>query len=206
MSRSTRDTARQLHSIALGQGGYFTTKQALGAGYGYPHLDYHVSTGTFERVGHGLYRKADIPPGEDDDLVRWTLWSRNQKDEPQAVVSHESALVHHGLSELLPDRLHFTVPPKFRKLPPAGCVLHMGTFGPKDAEERAGFRVTTPLRTLLDVAAGGVSREQFGKAVADALARGLVRRTQLDAALKRLPGLERLRKVVNERGGSKATA
>ena len=122
------------------------------------------------------------------------------------MVSHESALVHHGLSELLPDRLHFTVPPKFRKLPPAGCVLHKGTLGPKDAEERAGFRVTTPLRTLLDVAAGGVSREQFDKAVADALARGLVRRTQLDAALKRLPALERLRKVVNARGRSKATA
>ena len=206
MSRSTRETARLLFSIALGQGGYFTAKQAREAGYGYPHLDYHVSTGTFERVDHGLYRMANIPPGADDDLVRWTLWSRNQKDEPQAVVSHESALVHHGLSELLPHRLHFTVPPTFRKAPPVECVLHKGTFGPKETEERAGFRVTTPLRTLLDVATSGVSREQFGKAVADALARGLVRRTQLEAALKRVPGMERLRAVVNERGGARATA
>ena len=68
MSRSTRDSARLL--FALGQGGYFTAKQAQEAGYGYPHLDYHVSTGTFERVDHGLYRMARIPPGEHDDLIR----------------------------------------------------------------------------------------------------------------------------------------
>ena len=206
MSRSTRETARLLFSIALGQGGYFTAKQAREAGYGYPHLDYHVSTGTFERVDHGLYRMANIPPGADDDLVRWTLWSRNQKDEPQAVVSHESALVHHGLSELLPDRLHFTVPPKFRKVPPVGCVLHKSSLGPKDTEERAGFRVTTPLRTLVDVATSGVSREQFGQAVADAISRGLVRRTQLEAALKRVPGLERIQSLVNRGHRQSATA
>ena len=31
------------------------------AGYDYPHLDYHVSTGAFERFEHGLYRLADMP-------------------------------------------------------------------------------------------------------------------------------------------------
>ena len=63
MSRSARDVARHLFAVALGQGGYFTAKQSREAGYGYPHLDYHVSTGAFERVDHGLYRMASIPPG-----------------------------------------------------------------------------------------------------------------------------------------------
>ncbi len=190
MSRSTRDSARLLFAVALGQGGYFTAKQAQEAGYGYPHLDYHVSTGTFERVDHGLYRMARIPPGEHDDLIRWSLWSRNRADEPQAVVSHESALVMYGLSELLPNRLHFTVPPTFRKASPAGCFFHKSALGPKESEERDGFRVTTPLRTLTDVVATVVSREQFDKAVADALERGLVRRSQLDAALSRVQGFQ----------------
>src|SRR4051794_40763953 len=106
MHHSTRETARALFSIALEQGGYFTAKQAREAGYGYPHLDYHTSTGNFERVDHGLYRLASIPPGENDEFMRLTLWSRNQRDEPQAVVSHDTALVLHELSELLPAKVH----------------------------------------------------------------------------------------------------
>ena len=188
MARSTLASARTLSSLAHGQGGYFTAKQARGAGYDYPHLDYHVSTGAFERIDHGLYRMARIPPAEHDELIRWTLWSRDRRDEPQAVASHETALVLHGLSELLPNALHFTVPPTFRKVAPRGCVLHKHRLGPADAEERGGFRVTTPLRTLTDTAQSGVSREQFEKAVAEAIAGGLIRRAEGDAVLERKPG------------------
>src|SRR6516162_9642854 len=111
MPHSARKTARTLLAKALEQGGYFTAKQARNAGYDYPHLDYHVSTGNFERVDHGLYRLTTLPPGEHDDLVRLTLWSRNRQDQPEGVVSHQSALVLHDLSELLPAEIHLTVPP-----------------------------------------------------------------------------------------------
>lgn len=180
MARSTREAERTLAALAHTQGGYFTAKQARQAGYGYRHLDYHESAGNFERVGHGLYRLPTVPPTEHDDLIRLTLWSRNQKDEPQAVASHETALVLHGLSDLLPGRIHLTVPPGFRKATPPGCVLHKATLAAAESEEREGFRVTTPLRTLLDAAAGRVSAEQLEKAVADALARGLVRKSRLE--------------------------
>jgi hypothetical protein len=99
-----------------------------------------------------FYRLTSLPPGEHDDLVRLALWSRNRQDEPQAVVSHESALVLHDLSELLPAEIHLTVPPTFRKEPPAGCVLHRGRLAPKDIEERAGFQVTVPLRSATSAA------------------------------------------------------
>jgi predicted transcriptional regulator of viral defense system len=200
MLRSSRQAARQLFSKALEQGGYFTAKQAKEAGYDYPHLDYHVATGNIERVEHGLYRLPSLPPGEHDDFVRLTLWSRNRQDEPQAVLSHESALVLHDLSELLPADIHLTVPPTFRKAPPAGCVLHKARLVPKDIEERAGFRVTTPLRTLLDVADSGVPEEQLQKAVADALARGLVRKKQLLEAARKSPRARRLLWILDDRG------
>jgi predicted transcriptional regulator of viral defense system len=198
MPHSSRDAARSLFSKALEQGGYFTAKQAREAGYDYPHLDYHVSAKNFERVEHGLYRLTSLPPGEHDDLVRLTLWSRNRQDEPQAVVSHESALVLHDLSELLPAEIHLTVPPTFRKEPPAGCILHKARLAPKDIEERAGFRVTVPLRTLLDAAASGVPEEQLQKAVADALARGLVRRKQLLEAARKSPRSQRLLRILDD--------
>lgn len=200
MRRSSRETARSLFSKALEQGGYFTAKQAREAGYDYPHLDYHVSTRNFERVEHGLYRLTSLPPGEHDDLVRLTLWSRNRQDEPQAVVSHESALVLHDLSELLPAETHLTVPRTFRKELPAECVLHKALLAPKDIEERTGFRVTVPLRTLLDVAAGDVPEEQLQKAVADALARGLVRRNKLQEAAKKNPRSKRLLRILDDQG------
>jgi hypothetical protein len=200
LSRSSRDAGRSLFSKALEQGGYFTAKQARKAGYDYSHLDYHVSAGNFERVAHGLYRLTNLPPGEHDDLVRLTLWSRDRQDEPQAVVSHESALVLHELSELLPAEIHLTVPPAFRKEPPAGCVLHKARLTPKDIEERAGFRVTVPLRTMLDVAASRVPKVQLQKAVADALARGLVRRKQFLEAAKKSPRSQRLLRILADQG------
>ena len=192
MPRSSREAARSLRATAQDQGGYFTAKQAKASGYDYPHLDYHVSTGAFERIEHGLYRLADMPVAEDDDLIRLSLWSRNRADDPQAVVSHESALVLHKLTELLPDRIHLTVPPGFRKEPPRGCVLHKAALAPAESEERLGYRVTTPLRTLLDVGAGTTSGEQVEKAVAEALRRGLVRRRQLVEAIRTMPRPDRI--------------
>ena len=191
-----RDSARALAALAQEQGGYFTTKQATDAGYEYPQLVYHVTAGNFERVQHGLYRLPTIPVAEHDELIRLSLWSRNQKDEPQAVVSHQTALVLHELSELLPGETHLTVPPKFRKVPPSGVVLHKAKLEPREIEERAGFRVTTPLRTLLDAARSDVSTEQLEKAVRDALDRGIVRRTALDKAVREHEGLDRLADVL----------
>ena len=75
MPRSTREAARTLLAKVQEQGGYFTAKQAKESGYDYPHLEYHVSTGSFERVEHGLYRLTSIVPGESDDLIRLSLWS-----------------------------------------------------------------------------------------------------------------------------------
>jgi len=91
--KSPHSAARVLAMLAQTQGGgYFTAKQAASVGYGYRHLDYHEAVGNFERIAHGLYRLPTVPVDEHDDLIRLTFWSRNQKDAPQAVVSHESAL------------------------------------------------------------------------------------------------------------------
>jgi predicted transcriptional regulator of viral defense system len=199
MQHLARKAARTLLAKALEQSGYFTAKQARKAGYGYPHLEYHVSTGNFARVEHGLYRLTSIPPGENDDLIRLSLWSRNRKDEPQAVVSHESALFLHDLGEVLPAEVHLSVPATFRKEPPPGCVLHRSVLSRQDIEEQTGFRLTTPLRTLVDVSAGRISQEQLEKAVTDALERGLVRESKLLEVVHEKPRLRRLHQILEER-------
>lgn len=198
MSRSAKEAAQTLARIAHEQGGYFTTKQAHSAGYGYRHLDYHETAGNFHRVGHGLYRLPAIPFDEHDDLIRLSLWSRDQKDRPQAVVSHETALVLHELSELLPRKLHLTVPKRFRKTIPKNCTVYKHDLSPADIEERQGYRVTTPVRTLLDVATVGISQEQLDKAVVDAVRRGLVRQSKLLSAAEGTPAQDPIQRALRD--------
>lgn len=181
--RDAQQARRALYAVATTQGGYFTAKQASEVGYGNRHLDYHAGIGNFERVSHGLYRLPTIPLDEHDELIRLSLWSRDRCDQPQAVTSHDTALAFHQLSDVLPTRIHLTVPPSFRKAsPPATVVLHKAVLATGDVQEATGFRVTSPLRTLLDVASEpSFSREQLDKALAEAVERGLVQRSWLRA-------------------------
>lgn len=187
--RDAQAALKALYAMAVTQGGYFTTKQAGNAGYTKQHIDYHVSVGNFERVKRGLFRLPTIPRDEHDEFIRLSLWSRGRDDAPQAVVSHESALALHELSDMLPGKVHLTVPRSFRKQPPRNCQLHKGELGPKDVLARSGFRVTTPLRTLIDVAADStVPTEQLELAIQDAVDKGMVTRRKLkDAAAQAGP-------------------
>jgi predicted transcriptional regulator of viral defense system len=171
------DLRRRLLAIAVTQSGYFTAAQALDAGYSYPAQGYHAKRANWLRVDRGIYRFPEWPTGPRDDLVRWSLWSRGR-----AVVSHETALSVHELGDVDPARVHLTAPPNFRQKNP-GVVIHRADLATRDVEEHEGFRVTTPLRSLLDVAAGELDLDQLGQAIAEALARGMTtRRALLDRA------------------------
>lgn len=182
MQRDPQDNARMLYRIAAAQGGYFTAAQARQVGYAYSQQHFHVARGNWSKIERGLFRLPDFPPSEREDLIRWSLWSRNQKGVPQAVVSHDTALTVHDLSDVMPERVHLTVPKGFRKSVPPGCVLHKATLIPDEIEFRTGYRVTTPLRTVLDVADSPLSQEHLNRAVGDALERGLVRHRSLENA------------------------
>ncbi len=195
--RPNRVALRKLQAIANRQGGYFTAKQAERAGYGYTHLGYHASVGNFERVDHGLYRLPSVPVSDHDDLIRLSLWSRDRDDHPQAIVSHVTALVVHGLTDLLPRSTHFSVPKRFFRKPPRGFVLHRRVLEAGDVERHAGFAVTTPLRTLIDAASTvEVGEDELARAVAAALDRGLVRRSEIVAAVRDAEGGERIQRAL----------
>jgi predicted transcriptional regulator of viral defense system len=177
----------RLFEVAEQQAGFFTAGQALRAGYSYRLHHYHRRAGNWILVGHGLYRLRQYPGVEDEDLVRLSLWSRGRDGRPQAVVSHETALRLHELTDLMPDRIHLSVPKGFRKRSPKGVVIHKVLLEDSDLEDRIGYRITNPLRTILDIARSPrVSPEHLAMAVAQALDRGLVRRKRLEEALNTL--------------------
>ncbi|MBA3736390.1 MAG: type IV toxin-antitoxin system AbiEi family antitoxin domain-containing protein [Actinobacteria bacterium] len=167
------DLRRRLLAIAARQSGYFTAAQALEAGYSYPAQRYHSKRGNWLRVDRGIYRLPEWPTGSHEDLVRWSLWSRGR-----AAVSHETALSVHDLGDVDPAHVHLTVPPNFRPRDP-GVVIHRGELPRRDVEEHDGFRVTTPLRSLLDVAAGELDLDQLARAIEEALERGMTTRRAL---------------------------
>lgn len=169
-----------LFEVADEQAGYFTAGQAREAGYSAQLQAYHAKAGHWQRVSAGVYRLGHYPLAPYPQYVELSLWSRNREGTPQAVVGYETALALHELSDLMPSRIHLIVPPGFRKPPPRGVVLHTGRVPASDLERAPGFQVTTPLRTLLDLAATSISPEHLHRGVRDALARGLVRRSTLE--------------------------
>jgi len=157
-----RDLRRRLFALASGQGGYFTAAQARSTGYSYQAQAHHVAAGNWLRIDRGIFRLAEWIPEVHDDLVRWTLWSGGR-----AIISHESALAVHGVGELESPRVHLTVPSGFRMRDDA-VSLHLSYLPEADVEQRNGFRVTTVLRSLIDVAANSADDDQLGRAIAQA--------------------------------------
>ncbi|TAK09773.1 hypothetical protein EPO44_00860, partial [bacterium] len=167
--------------MAEDQGGYFTAADGRAFGYDYPHQHFHVKQGNWIRVGHGIYRLKHFPPAEHQDLIRWWLWSRKK-----GVMSHETAAAVHEIGNFLPGRVHLTVPPDFRKKPVKGLTLHKARLDSSDVERRGVFPVTTPLRTILDLAAEHLDTERLSAVVKDAVRKGLIRSRDLLEILSKM--------------------
>jgi predicted transcriptional regulator of viral defense system len=201
MARPYKEAARTLYAIAQVQQGFFTTKQAIHAGLSEKTHAHHARVGNWIRAHRGIYRLAEFPPAERPDLMLWYLWSRNRNEIAEGTYSHDTALSLHELSDIMPSKLHMTVPKHFRRnsRTPEILTLHRADLSKEDVQETQGVRVTRPLRTILDLLASGhVDKSQIGQAIDDALRRGLVTRKQIDS----LPN-ETLRNSFRELAGQR---
>lgn len=200
MSRNTT-SSRALYEVAAPQGGYFTARQAREAGYEDNVHPYHVRSRNWVREARGVYRLSQFPLPVRPDLMVWQLWSRNRQDEPQGVFSHATALSLHELSDVMPAKLHMTVPPGFRRMAaiPEVLRLHRARLSNRDVQTIDGVRVTAPIRTLLDVIAeGAIAQELLVQAVDEALRRGVVMRRQLEEARVSTRARQRLDRVLKQ--------
>jgi predicted transcriptional regulator of viral defense system len=184
MAGPYKEAARRLYEIAQSQQGFFTTKQATRAGFAEKTHTYHVKVGNWIREHRGIYRLADFPTAERPDLMLWYLWSQNRQEIPEGTYSHDTALSLHELSDIMPSKLHMTVPKHFRRNSriPGILILHRADLAEGDLQEMQGVRVTRPLRTILDLLqAGQVDPSLIRQAIDEAMRRGLVSRKQIDS-------------------------
>jgi len=174
---SYRVVYNRLYEIAADQDGYFTTKQAIAAGYADNTHTFHVKAGNWVREHRGIYRLAKYPLGQHHDKILWCLWSRDRNDLPQGIYSHETALSFYDLSDINPAKLHMTVPPDFRKSTaiPKILILHRGFIHKEDMTLTQGFRITTPLKAIADLlVTRTVQMDHMAQAVKQAFQRGLI--------------------------------
>lgn len=153
MKKTQNKAENILFRIASQQQGYFTTGQSLEAGYQDAVHPYHVKNGNWIREWRGIYRLSRYPLTENGQYALWSLWSRNRQNIPQGVYSHQTALSMFDLSDIMPQKLHMTVPIGFRRHSeiPKVLILHRNKITPEEIEEREGFSVTRPVRAIIDL-------------------------------------------------------
>jgi hypothetical protein len=184
----------RLARVAVRQHGAFTRAQAAAAGLSASQLQRRVSAGAWVRMFPRVYRHAAVPPNRALVLSAALLWAG-----PGAALSHTTAAglwrIGNGthLVELLVPRTRAPRAP--------GVLVHrVASVEPVDVASWRGFAVTTPVRTLIDLAAV-LAGPELGAAVRRAAALGLVTRGSLEARLGTLggrgrPGTARLREFV----------
>jgi predicted transcriptional regulator of viral defense system len=179
-----------LYDVAATQEGLFTTRQAAAAGYSPPLLAHHQKAGRIARIRRGIYRLVHFPSGEQEELVTAWLWT-----EAKGVLSHQTALWLHGLSDVLPGQIHLTLPLTWRHRRfrvPEGLVLHHADVPLEERTWVGAVPVTSTRRTLNDCALAGLSPDLLRQAAKQALGRGLVTKTEMgkvETALKSFGGI-----------------
>ena len=116
-------------------------------------------------MAHGVYRVPVLPRTRFDDLARAFAWSRGK-----GVISHESALVLHGFSDVNPSEISLTVdpvnPPRSKQIEP--MQLHRKPLTADEMTEIEGLPVTTIERTIRDCHRIGTDPAQLRLAIEQA--------------------------------------
>lgn len=170
---------------AVEQHGYVTTRDARELGIDPTQLRILAARGRLERVARGVYRVPVLPRTEHDELAEAVAWRLGR-----GVVSHASALVLHGLSDVNPSRIHLTVPRDNHPRAAGGELyrLHRRVLASSDVTEKDDLPVTTVARTLRDCLAIGTDPEQLRHALDQAVDEGLVRPRERDGLRAEIDG------------------
>lgn len=158
----------KLFEISESQGGYFTTRQAEGAGYSRKDVSAQASRNKFTKIAYGIYRLTFYPYTEYEDLIIAVL-----KSGPAAVVSHDSALSVYRLSDILPGIIHITIP-KTRSRRHAGIKYHTCKISDQEITNFNSLPITTVERTITDVIRSGLDNLLIEHAIEQAITQGMV--------------------------------
>ncbi len=137
----------RLAVLTRGQHGPFSLDQALTAGFSRSAVKRRVDSGCWVRLHRGVYCEAAVPASLQRDAAAAVIACG-----PGAAASHRTAARWWELDVPPADRLEVTVllPSRAR---PASVLVHETTrLSRSEAAPRDGVRITSPMRTLVDLA------------------------------------------------------
>ncbi|MEK7340205.1 MAG: hypothetical protein AABZ92_05795, partial [Verrucomicrobiota bacterium] len=115
------------------------------------------------------------------------LWSCNKLGKMEGVYSHQTALSIYNLSDIMPNKLHMTVPLSFRRnssIPPI-LVLYRKNLAKNRIVSLDGYLLTSPYQTLLDVIEKNViSHDLILQAIKAASQQGIITQIMLRQLLR----------------------
>jgi predicted transcriptional regulator of viral defense system len=178
----------ELFALAEEQDGLFTSKEARSLGIQDSVLVRLRQRGRLERMSRGVYRIAHYPAERLAQYREAVLWAQASSGPERIALSHETALLLYGISDVNPPRVNLTVPvsARMRRVHPKWIELHRANLSTEDIQLHEGMPVTTVERSILDVLAT-THRSNFAReAITDALRKGLLNLAQAGALRKRL--------------------
>jgi len=179
-------------AIAAGQGGHVTSAQLVALGLTPRAIEHQLARGTLIRVFRGVYAVGHLPTNPIDRAHGALL-----AGGPRSVLSHGSAA---ALWEIWRDwryPLELTVAGDRR--PQRGLrVHHSRTLTLADVTAQRSLRVTSPGRTILDIAPR-LNDGRLVRAINDLRLRHLLTPEALERLIDRLPrrpGASRIRAII----------
>ncbi|MEV0110480.1 type IV toxin-antitoxin system AbiEi family antitoxin domain-containing protein [Nocardia sp. NPDC050799] len=173
------DLRARLAALAESQWGLLTTAQAATVGTNTKQLQRLVEHGVLARLRYGVYRLVGVPDSPVEPLrAEWlaleparTVGDRIGDEVPVGIVSHRSAADLHRLGDLDADYIEFTVTARRGTRSP-DVRFHRAVLTPGDWTLVDGLPVTTPARTIADLAATRTDGGHLASVVRDALLQG----------------------------------
>jgi len=180
----------ELYALAEENDGLLTSKGARARGIRDSVLVRLTQRGRLERMSRGVYRIAHYPADRLAQYREAVLWAQASHHGPERVaLSHETALVLYGISDVNPSRVHLTVPKaaRLRREHPEWIMIHRADLMGQEISQHEGMPVTTVERSITDVLSKTHRTDLARQAITEALREGLLGATQASG----------LRKVIN---------
>ncbi len=178
---------KQIAALARRQGGHVTRAQLLRLGVGRHEIAHRLQVGSLIRVHYGVCAVGHLPTTRRDQAAGALLACG-----PRAALSHSSAAALWNIEQRWPLPLELITTCDRR---PKGLRVHFTTrLSRAEVTSHQGLRVTTPARTVLDIAPA-LSAQRLTRIINDLRLGRRLTFDELDELTRRHPGHRGARSV-----------
>jgi predicted transcriptional regulator of viral defense system len=178
----------ELYALAEEHDGLLASKDARALGIQDSVLVRLAQRGRLERMSRGVYRIAHFPADRLAQYREAVLWAQASQGPERIALSHETALLLYGISDVNPARVNLTVPmlARLRREHPEWIVIHRADLTPQEIIQHEGMPVTSVERSVMDVLSATHWTDIARQAIADALREGRLNAAQASGLRKRV--------------------